>query len=194
MIRVGSDSVSKTTAIGGLISKPVGVVAAPEYNTIYYDNDTGATPTNGTWIQAANTSRQSAQSFVPNQSGNIGAISLNMLKAGGSTTGNFFVVFEADSSGDPAVSPVGTATIDSTTLTGSLSGMVKYTMDAPMAVTVGVTYWFRAFHTSLTGGDSINITYNSAGSSPGVYKYSEDGGATWPNTPAIDLDYIIWGE
>lgn len=132
--------------------------------------------TNNTPMGTTGTYQQVAQQFTA-----IASATSVLVRAftAGTPTDNVTVTIEADSSGAPSGTPLGTATIPSSRLSGSPAW---YRLPLAATLTPAGTYWLRFKRTgSLSNTDYYGITATTQYAGIGNYYYN---GSTWQTASA----------
>lgn len=93
--------------------------------------------------------------FTPAVTGSVSVITY-WAKKTGSPTNVLTVAIEGDAGGSPNDTPIGTGTLSSATLTGTLA-QEDITLSSPVSLTNGVPYWIVWSCDTQSSSDYINI-------------------------------------
>ena len=129
-----------------------------------------------------------AAAFTQSGARQIKKVLIPLKKNGAVASGNLTLTIEADSSGDPSGTPLGTATFSTDNLPTTGYEYVTFEFATPIEVADATTY-----HVVLAGAYSVSATVNvtwrsKTVASGGNLSYFDSG---WAQTATEDLEFIV---
>jgi len=122
-----------------------------------------------------------AQSFTATETGTVEVIDVWLASVNGSATDAARISIQGDNAGEPDGAELAFGTVDYTLLpSGPPGDLVSISLDVPVAITNGETYWVIFGRTGAYAGYPNG--YENFGESPNDYglgAQSTDDGATW---------------
>jgi hypothetical protein len=179
-----SDGAMENMLIENLVNTPVANFLAVNDST---------TNVGASIVQDNNPNFFAAMGFIPDQSGNIGSMDLQMYKDSG-ITGDAVIEIQGDSGGNPDGVAIGTFTIPVAQIPNSVPNfLIRYQADAPIPVTSGTQYWFVWRPTGFTsaGGFQLRTRGNTSNPYPdGDGRFTTNAGSSW-NSYGQDFPFVI---